>query len=1208
MMRTKINQQGFKGALTALLATSVLALASSGLACDPLFTENFDSMRSPLLPAGWVASQGVNVTGAPFWVTSAVTPHTAPNDAFSTAPDNILDNRLDTPLLSAGPFDDAVFFQNNYNLESGFDGAVLEVSSPNINGGAFTDITDPAVGGFVNPGYNATISTAFESPIAGRMAWSGNSGGYIPTFAYLGNAAHPNPHNIRMRFRMASDNNGTSAGWRIDTFSLVHNECSSPTPTPSTTPSATPTATPIASPCGSPNVIADPTFEAGAPWTNWTVQTSTNFGTPLCNIAACGTGGGAAPPYAGDNWAWFGGADAVETATLGQSVTIMAGGQATLSFVMRIGTISPPFTDVLNVRVDGIIVQSYSEDTVIEFAYSPRTIDLSAFANGASHLILFEYIGPTTGTSNYAVDNVTLTTGGACPSPTPSPTVTPTAIPTATATATATATPTATETAVPTITPTPTPTATPTAPPTPTVPPTPIPVTPTPTPSPSPTATPSPSPAQALNISTRLRVETGDRVMIGGFIITGNAPKKVALRGIGPSLSNFGLSDVLADPTLQLRGSDGALLIQNDNWQDDPAQAAQLTALGLAPQDSNESGIVATLQPGAYTAIVAGKNQTSGLGLVEIYDVDAAVASQLANISTRGFVRTADNVMIGGFILGQGSGSIDVAVRGIGPSLGQSGLTDVLVDPTLELHDGNGALLIANDNWQDDPVSAAQLTAHGLAPPNPLESGIFITLPPGLYTAILAGKDGNVGLGLVEVYAGVQILIVTNTADSGVGSLRQALADANSGETIQFAPVLNGQTIALTSGELVIDKNITISGPDPNLLSVSKTSSSPPQRIFHVMPGHAVTIEGLAIKSGFTNESGGGIFNDGATLTLNNCAVANNFGGPSGGGIYNSGAGATLTILNSTITSNLLPVGDHFNSSGNGAGIYNNGTLAIDHSTVSGNFFLNFNPPGPMLGGDGAGIYSVGGTLTISNSTVSGNRANRAAGGVFNGGTLEITNSTISGNGAALAGGIGNTGTLTINHSILRDNSAFYKWFGLGGGISNTGTLEIRNCTLSGNRVDGGGGGISNSGGTTTITHSTLTDNFSLHTKTLGGGGLRNADGGTVQIGNTILNSGSSDANINNSATVISHGYNLSSDSGEGFLAAAGDQINTNPMLGPLQNNGGPTFTHALLTGSPAINAGDPNFAPPPLYDQRGPGYDRVVNGRIDIGSFEVQP
>ena len=139
-------------------------------------------------------------------------------------------------------------------------------------------------------------------------------------------------------------------------------------------------------------------------------------------------------------------------------------------------------------------------------------------------------------------------------------------------------------------------------------------------------------------------------------------------------------------------------------------------------------------------------------------------------------------------------------------------------------------------------------------------------------------------------------------------------------------------------------------------------------------------------------------------------------------------------------------------------------------------------------------------------------------------------------------------------------------------------------------------------------TPTTLTDNYSIHTEALGGGGLRNVDGGTVQIGNSILNSGSSDANFNNLATVISQGYNISSDNGGGFLTGTGDQVNTDPMLGPLQNNGGPTFTHEPLSGSPAINAGDPNFVPPPLYDQRGPGYDRVVNGRIDIGSFEVQP
>jgi hypothetical protein len=282
--------------------------------------------------------------------------------------------------------------------------------------------------------------------------------------------------------------------------------------------------------------------------------------------------------------------------------------------------------------------------------------------------------------------------------------------------------------------------------------------TPTPTPTGTPTATPpatptpSPSPARALNISTRLRVETGDNVMIGGFIINGGAPKKVALRGIGPSLVALGISGALADPTLELRDASGALLFQNDNWQDDPAQAAQLTTMGLAPPNPNESAIVATLLPGAYTAVMAGKNGGIGVGLVEVYDADSAAASQLANISTRGFVQTGDNVMIGGFILGGSNQNTGIVIRGIGPSLAQFGLSNLLADPTLELRDGNGMLLVANDNWQDDPASAAQLTARGLAPQNLLESGIFAALPPGAFTAILAGKNSGTGIGLIEIY------------------------------------------------------------------------------------------------------------------------------------------------------------------------------------------------------------------------------------------------------------------------------------------------------------------------------------------------------------------------------------------------------------------------------------------------------------------------
>lgn len=246
-------------------------------------------------------------------------------------------------------------------------------------------------------------------------------------------------------------------------------------------------------------------------------------------------------------------------------------------------------------------------------------------------------------------------------------------------------------------------------------------------------------------------MDTGSNVVIAGFIVTGNANKNLVLRGLGPSLAAFGITDPLTDPTLELHGSDGSLIVGNDNWQDSPAQAAQLSATGLAPTDPRESGIFITLPPGAYSVILAGKNQSTGTGVVEVYDTNGAVDARLANISTRGLVLPGDNVMIAGFILG-GNANANVVVRGIGPSLAQFGLSPVLADPSLELRDGNGTMLKANDNWRDDPDSAAQLTANGLAPTDPKESSIFISLPAGQFTAILAGKNGSTGIGMVEVY------------------------------------------------------------------------------------------------------------------------------------------------------------------------------------------------------------------------------------------------------------------------------------------------------------------------------------------------------------------------------------------------------------------------------------------------------------------------
>jgi hypothetical protein len=247
-----------------------------------------------------------------------------------------------------------------------------------------------------------------------------------------------------------------------------------------------------------------------------------------------------------------------------------------------------------------------------------------------------------------------------------------------------------------------------------------------------------------------MRVQTGDNVGIGGFIITGTAPKHVLLRAIGPSLTQLGVPDALADPVLELHGPGAFGTITNNNWRD--TQEAQIQATGIAPTNNFESAIDATLAPGAYTALVRGNGNTSGVALVEVYDLSQAVPAKLANISTRAFVSTGDNIVIAGFILGGNSGNDRIVARGIGPSLAALGVPNALANPTLELRDTNGALLIMNNDWQDNPAQAAELTAAGLAPTNQLESGIAATLPPGLYTALLAGVNNGTGVGLVEVY------------------------------------------------------------------------------------------------------------------------------------------------------------------------------------------------------------------------------------------------------------------------------------------------------------------------------------------------------------------------------------------------------------------------------------------------------------------------
>src|SRR6266700_1391293 len=383
-------------------------------------------------------------------------------------------------------------------------------------------------------------------------------------------------------------------------------------------------------------------------------------------------------------------------------------------------------------------------------------------------------------------------------------------------------------------------------------------------------------------------------------------------------------------------------------------------------------------------------------------------------------------------------------------------------------------------------------------------------------------------------------ITVINTNDSGPGSLRGALASAVDGDTIDFS-ITTPATITLTSGQLLVNKSVTITGPGADQLSLNGNHVSRVfQIVFQLGSSKTVTISGLTITNGnvsgaFPDNSGAGIYNDRSTLTVNNCTLSGNSASNKGGGIYNNGgqlSSATLTINNSTISGNSAGLGG-------GGGIFNDGT-------------------------------DVGsGTVTINNSTVSGNSTLASGGGIYN-------DSNRSGHV-----------TVTINNSTLSGNLATVN----GGGIYN-------DAFAPGSQ-------------TLTISNSTLSENSAPF-----GGGIANRFSGPLTIGDTILKTGASGANIENlSGTVISLGYNLSSDAAGGdgstvpggLLNATGDIRNTDPMLGPLQDNGGPTFTHELLTGSPAIDMGHPSFTPPPDYDQRGPGFPRVMNSRIDICFLVVQ-
>jgi hypothetical protein len=405
--------------------------------------------------------------------------------------------------------------------------------------------------------------------------------------------------------------------------------------------------------------------------------------------------------------------------------------------------------------------------------------------------------------------------------------------------------------------------------------------------------------------------------------------------------------------------------------------------------------------------------------------------------------------------------------------------------------------------------------------------------------------------------------------------LRQALRGANNGDTITFA--VTG-TIALTSGALPINKNITISGPGADQLTIDANQAI---AVFGVFYGNAATISGLTA----TNAQSG-ILNDGM-VTVTNCVLSGN----SYNGLSNYGVAAV---------SSCLLTGNSYDGLYSYNGVTNVSDCVITKNAQGGLF--NTGDFGPN--NSGAGFRP----MTISDSLISDNEGP----GVSNNFFLTILNSTLSGNlagdagdgGAIKSGTFKAPGGVTVVNSTISGNSAS----GGGGGIAiSYWSLTIVNSTISGNSAGDAGGGIANYDGGVQLANSTISGNSAGS-----GGGIYNVAGqfgGTMEISNTIFNAGALGENIvNNGGAVTSHGYNVSSDDGGGVLIGPDDQINTDPLLGPLQNNGGPTLTHLPLPGSPAIDAGDPNFTPPPFHDQRGPCYYRVFGRRIDVGSVETQP
>jgi DNA-binding beta-propeller fold protein YncE len=521
------------------------------------------------------------------------------------------------------------------------------------------------------------------------------------------------------------------------------------------------------------------------------------------------------------------------------------------------------------------------------------------------------------------------------------------------------------------------------------------------------------------NISTRLPVGIGDNLLITGFIVTGPAgsTKKVIVRGIGPSTNVPG---ALADPILELHDNSGALIASNDNWKTTVIggiitadQSAEIQASGVAPKNDAESALIATLAPGNYTAQIRGVNNSTGIGVAEAFDLSLASAAKLANVSTRGFVQIGDNLMIGGFIVV--NNPVRVVVRGIGPSLAGVGIQNPLADPTIELRDGAGGLVLANDNWK--ATQQADIMATGLQPSNDLESALVITLQPGNYTALLRGTNNGTGIGVVEVYA------LASTTPTPTAKL--FIANGNNGTiTTSNADGTGGTALAGNISPLLMaPQGIAINAAAGKIYAGNEGGDMVTQANLDGTGAVNLTLNGL-LKGPY-----------GVALDVqgNKMYVANGGGGITGNSGFvvradlDGSNAARLTNLDATLSQQTFPQGIAINVAGNKMYVaVQNGAIIQANLDGSNPTALNFGglltgstPLDVALNVTGNRMYVADFNGNLFSADLSGNNGTKI-------GTLNGTLNAPRGMGVDVTGGkiyVSNSGNNTVTQADLPDGA-----------------------------------------------------------------------------------------------------------------------------------------------------------------------------------------